>query len=131
MLTFLSQIPRKNELFTFAGFFPQTNKEKQNLIISYQKTNLIFYESPNRIIETLNYIKSLRGNVQIALSRELTKLYEETVIDTIDNVITHYKDGIKGEIVCLVYAQENDKNTDLLSKIDTLKKMDLKQKKYQ
>ena len=125
--TFLSQIPRENELFTFVGFFPKTKQKAQELITEYSKSNLVFYESPNRIIDTLNLIKETRGNIQIALGRELTKLFEEIVIDNIENVITHFEQGIKGEIVCMIYAS-TELNIDLTTKIKQLKSKGFKSK---
>lgn len=119
--TFLSQIPRENEIYTFVGFFPKTEQKATELLNNFAKSNLVFYESPNRIIDTLNHIKSVRGSVQIALSRELTKLFEETVIDKVENVINHYKDGIKGELVCMIFAEDKISDFEIDSKIKLLK----------
>lgn len=125
--TFLSQIPREDEFYTFVGFFPKTSQKSEELLTKFSNTNLVFYESPNRILNTLNFIKSVRGNVKVALGRELTKLYEEITVDTIDNTLEHYKDGIKGEIVCMVYTSD-DSNFDILSKIKSLKTKGFKSK---
>ena len=75
-----------------------------------------------RILKTLELVKNIRGNIKIALSRELTKLFEETVVDNISNVLDYYKDGIKGEIVCMLYAQDNFQQFDIQNKINILKK---------
>lgn len=124
--TFLSQIPRESELFTFIGFFPKTLQKAEELLLDFAKSNIVFYESPNRILKTLELIRSVRGDVKIALSRELTKLYEETIIDGIDNIIDYFKDGIKGEIVAMVYS--GDVNIEISSKIKLLKKKGFKSK---
>lgn len=127
--TFLSQVPRVNEEFVFAGFFPRTEQKAIELLNKHVSTNLVFYESPNRILETLNLIKKTRKNTQIALSRELTKLFEETIVDSVDNVIEHYKNGIKGEIVCMVYASsDKDNSAETLIKIEKLKSKGFKSK---
>lgn len=126
--TFLSQIPRDNEFFTFAGFFPKTQQKAEELIVAHSNTNLVFYDSPNRIIDTLNLIKNVRGNIKVAIGRELTKLFEEIVIDDIDAVIDHFKCGIKGEIVCMVYASEENENFDTISKIKQLQSKGFKSK---
>jgi len=120
--TFLSQIPRDSEEFTFTGFFPKTEEKSIELITNHASQNLVFYESPQRIIKTLELVKNIRGNIKIALSRELTKLFEETVVDNISNVLDYYKDGIKGEIVCMLYAQDNFQQFDIQNKINILKK---------
>lgn len=126
--TFLSQIPRASEEFVFTGFFPRTEQKSVELLNKYIGTNLVFYESPNRILDTLKTIKSVRKDAKIALSRELTKLFEETVIDTVDNVLTHFNDGIKGEIVCMVYASKDKDDADTLVKIEKLKSKGFKSK---
>lgn len=126
--TFLSQIPRESEEFTFVGFFPKTSQTATDLIQNNSSKNIVFYESPNRIIDTLNLIKDIRGEVKIALGRELTKLFEEIVVDNISNVIKHFKDGVKGEIVCMIYAQDNNEQVDITIKIDKLKKKGFKSK---
>ena len=125
--TFLSQVPRDNEFFSFVAFFPKTTQKAEELLSRFSDTNLVFYESPNRILDTLRLIKEYRGNIKVALGRELTKLFEEIVIDTADNIIEHFKDGIKGEIVCMVYASD-DTNIDTKTKIKQLKDKGFKSK---
>lgn len=125
--TFLSQVPRDDEEYTFVGFFPKTDKAGKELIQKYTKTNMVFYESPNRIIDTLKNIKSIRGVVKIAIGRELTKMFEEITIDSIDNIMTKYKDGIKGEIVCMIYASD-DNDIEIDTKIEKLKNKGFKSK---
>lgn len=119
--TFLSKTPREDEIFTFIGFVPRSENETAEILTRYSDSNIVFYDSPNRILKTLERIKKIRGDVQIALSRELSKLFEESVIDTVDNVIAHFKDGIKGEIVCMVYKSESSQNTDIDTNITKLK----------
>ena len=119
--TFISQTPRDDEFFTFIGFMPRSGNEIKDVLNSYSNSNIVFYESPNRIIKTLETIKSIKGNVNIALSRELSKLFEESIVDNIENVINHYKDGIKGEIVCMVYKTSNNDNFEIERQISILK----------
>ena len=119
--TFISQTPRDDEFFTFLGFMPRTESAIKNLINRYYDTNIVFYESPNRIIKTLKIIEGIKGNIQIALSRELSKLFEESVVDSIANVIEYFNDGIKGEIVCMIYSDSNNADYDISSQILKLK----------
>lgn len=119
--TFLSQTPREDEIFTFIGFMPRGTNEIIEILDKYNNSNVVFYESPNRIIKTLSAIKEARGNVNIAISRELSKLFEESLVGTVDEVLEHYKDGIKGEIVCMVYKSQNN-NTEITPQINKLKK---------
>ena len=65
--------------FIFRGFIPRENKERKILAeeIKDKKETLIFYESPHRLIDTLDYLKETLGDRNIAVCRELTKLHEE------------------------------------------------------
>lgn len=126
--TFLSQVPREDEVFTFVGFFPKTAQRAEDVLVKFSNTHLVFYDSPNRIIDTLKMIQKVRGNVKVALGRELTKLFEEIVVDSVDNVISHFESGIKGEIVCMVYPSDSSDNFDVTSKIKQLKSKGFKSK---
>lgn len=119
--TFLSQIPRNSEEFTFVGFLPKTETQIKSLVQKHSANNLVFYESPERILKTLEVIKSTRGDIKTALGRELSKLFEEVKIGNISDLLEYYKDGIKGEIVCMVYADENTQDNELDYKITELK----------
>ena len=119
--TFLSQIPRENEEFAFIGFIPKSEKQIEEIAKKYSSTNLVFYDSPKRILETLEIIKKARGDAKVSLGRELSKLFEEIVTDNISCIHNKYNGEIKGEIVCMVYADENNADFDLLNKIKTLK----------
>ncbi len=126
--TFLSQIPRENEEFTFVGFIPRSEGQIKNLVQKYYANNLVFYDSPERILKTLEVIKSVRGEVKIALGRELSKLFEEIKNGQITEILEHFKDGIKGEIVCMIYPDENAEDRELDYKIKELKNKGYKDK---
>ncbi len=108
--TFLSQTPRDDEFFIFIGFMPKNEKSIEDIINTYSNQNIVFYDSPNRILKTLETIKKIKGNINIALSRELTKLFEESIVDNIDNILEHYKNGIKGENVAMIYKTSETEN---------------------
>lgn len=126
--TFMSQIPRENEEFTFIGFIPRTEGQIKEIAEKYSANNLVFYDSPERILKTLEIIKSARGDIRIALGRELSKLFEEIKIGQITKVLEHFKDGIKGEIVCMIYQDENAEDKELDYKIKELKNKGYKDK---
>lgn len=126
--TFLSQIPRSGEEFTFVGFIPRSEKQIQDIAKKYARRNFVFYDSPERILKTLKSIESVRGDIKIALGRELSKLFEEVVVNKISGILEHFKDGIKGEIVCMVYADENSADVDVEFKIKELKSKGFKAK---
>jgi len=126
--TFLSQIPKGSEEFTFIGFIPKSETQIKELIQKYVSQNMVFYDSPERILKTLGIIKSVRGNIKIALGRELSKLFEEVKIGLITEILEHFKDGIKGEIVCMIYADEKAEDKEIEYKIKELKSKGFKDK---
>lgn len=128
--TFLSQIPRKHEDFVFVGFIPRIQSQIESLICKFKHTDLVFYDSPNRILNTLEIIKNLKPGTKIALGRELSKVFEEVIIDDIENVINYYKTNpIKGEIAALVFRENEEcEFTDIAEKINLLKSKGFKAK---
>ena len=123
--TFLSQIPRSTEEYAFIGFIPRIKKQQIEILNKYKYSNCVFYESPNRLIETLENISEEYGSkTKIAVGRELTKVFEEIKIGTIEEIIEYYKNNtLKGEIVAMVFAKEiSDVSEDTLKdKINLLK----------
>ena len=90
--------------FVFEGFLPH-KKGRQTLLkkIAGEERTLVFYESPYRLIKTLEHFLQYFGNRKASVSRELTKLYEETVNGNLQEVIDHFKKKeVKGEIVIVV-----------------------------
>ena len=128
--TFLSQIPRNGEDFIFTGFLPKSKSQILNILKKYKTTDIIFYESQNRILNTLEIINEYRPDSVCAIGRELTKIFEEVVIDKTENIIQHFKTNIlKGEIVAAV-LRENISTTDadVEEKISILKSRGYKAK---
>jgi len=117
--TFLSAVPRDSEDFLFLGFIGKTEKQITETFKKYSDMNLLFYDSPNRIVKTLEYLESVRPNAKVAVGRELTKLFETIVINDVKTVLKEIDP--KGEFVCFVYKDRNAKTDDLDLKIKTLK----------
>ena len=82
----------------------------------------MFYESPNRIIDTLNCIKTVNPIAQIAIGRELTKMFEEVIVDNVENIINKFeKDLPKGEFVVMIFAdKQNFEDAELYKKVKLL-----------
>lgn len=104
--------------FTFFGFPPKTKKKLTVFledIKSYPGT-LIFYESPKRIVKTLDVMLEILGDRNASLSREITKLHEETIRGQISELTQELKTrkDIKGEITLVVqgYAGTQDELSD-------------------
>ena len=98
-----------NDKFVFEGFLP-VKKGRQNrfLALTEEKRTMIFYESPHKILKTLsNFVEYFGSERQISVSRELTKMFEETIRGTASEVLTHYtKKPAKGEIVIVVEGKK-------------------------
>ena len=91
--------------FCFEGFLPQ--KKGRNTRLQGLKTEehtMIFYESPYRIVKTLQQFCEVFGNSRRAsVSRELTKIYEETINGTLNELTAHFQNKEpKGEFVIVV-----------------------------
>tara|TARA_B110000285_G_C14869745_1_gene488577 strand:+ start:93 stop:776 length:684 start_codon:yes stop_codon:yes gene_type:complete len=94
-----------NDKFVFEGFLPVKKGRQTRLeFLANEDRTMIFYESPHRLLKTLNQFKEYFGDDrQISVSRELTKLFEETKNGTISEVIEYFSTGkVKGEIVIVV-----------------------------
>ncbi len=91
--------------FTFEGFLPH-KKGRQTKIQSFkdEKRTIIVYESPHRLIKALEqFVEFLGEERRISVSRELTKIYEETITGTAKEVLEFFKQkGVKGEIVIIL-----------------------------
>ena len=94
-----------NERFVFEGFLPHKKGRQTRLTgLAAEERTMIFYESPHRLLKTLTQLAEFFGPDRLAsVSRELTKLFEETVNGTLQELITHFSaKTIKGEIVIVV-----------------------------
>lgn len=94
-----------NDKFVFEGFLPvKKGRQTRLLLLAEESRTIIFYESPHKLIKTLGHFCEYFGdNRPISVSRELTKLYEETIRGTAKEVLEHYTNKPpKGEIVIVV-----------------------------
>ena len=94
-----------NDRFTFEGFLPHKKGRKTRIEnLSGENRTMIFYESPHRLMKTLLQFSEAFGKERMAsVSRELTKLYEENISGTLQELIAYYEENpIKGEIVLVV-----------------------------
>lgn len=100
--------------FYFEGFLPNKSGQRQNRLkdIRNIKSTLIFMERSSRILKTFSDIKEILGEVEIVITREITKLYEEVINGNISDLLNNeLLKNIKGEIVFLV-DNKNPKNID-------------------
>mgnify|MGYP001228273507 CR=1 FL=1 len=94
--------------FVFEGFLPSNKKDRIKELerLRNEQRTIIIYESPYRLLNMLRDIKEVLGNRQISISRELTKVYEETFRGTVEEGIENFKEQKKGEFVIIVEGGE-------------------------
>jgi 16S rRNA (cytidine1402-2'-O)-methyltransferase len=97
-----------SDRFIFEGFLPHKKGRKSRLEILLQSPNtIILYESPFRLVRTLEQLIEYFGsNRQASVSRELTKIYEETQRGTLAELLEYFsKRRVQGEIVIIIGGQ--------------------------
>lgn len=105
----------------FYGFLPRKKGQQIDFFkekVSYPETQ-IFYESPYRVVDTLENMHEVYGNRQVTLVRELTKLYEEYQRGSISEILDYIaSNSLKGECLLIVAgASENDREENLTSDV--------------
>lgn len=98
-----------NDKFIFEGFLPVKKGRQTRLkLLSEESRTMVFYESPHKLIKTLGDFATYFGeDRQVSVSRELSKLHEETIRGTTAEVIKHFeKKPPKGEIVIIVKGKK-------------------------
>jgi 16S rRNA (cytidine1402-2'-O)-methyltransferase len=103
-----------SDRFTFEGFLPHKKGRQtrlQNLV--QEERTMIFYESPHRLLKALQQFSEYFGaDRQVCVSRELSKIYEENVRGTIEEVIAVFSQKtVKGEIVITVAGKVNERKS--------------------
>lgn len=96
--------------FTFEGFLPHTKGRMRKLeLLKEEPRTMVFYESPFRLVKTLQqFIDCFGSGRRVSVSREMTKVYEETRRGSLPEVLEHYKSHPpKGEVV-IVLEGKND-----------------------
>ena len=94
-----------NDKFVFEGFLPVKKGRQTRLkLLAEENRTMIFYESPHKLLKTLShFIEYFGADRQVSVSREITKLHEETIRGTAEEVLKHYtQKPPKGEIVVIV-----------------------------
>ena len=100
-----------NEKFCFEGFLPQKKGRQTRLMeLANESRTMVFYESPFRLVKTLQQFAEVFGaEREVSVSREISKIHEETVRGTLAEVAAHFTEHEpKGEIV-IVLAGLKDK----------------------
>ena len=108
----LSGLPTNS--FMFAGFIPNKDKARADLFGKLKEidTTLVFYETANRIIKTLEAAQKIFPQREMAVAREITKVYEECLNGSAEELLAHFRTTEpKGEMVLMIAPpQEEEKN---------------------
>lgn len=98
-----------NDRFVFEGFLPHKKGRKTRIESLKEETRtMVFYESPYRLLRTLQQFSDVFGpERQVCASRELTKIHEENVRGSLQELITYYTENtLKGEIVITLSGKQ-------------------------
>ncbi len=101
-----------SDSFVFEGFLPvKKGRQTRFKKLAEEDRTIVLYESPHRLLKTLEeFAQYLGEDRQASVSRELTKLYEETVRGTLLEIKSHYENNIlKGEFVICIAGAESKK----------------------
>ncbi|RCW63066.1 16S rRNA (cytidine(1402)-2'-O)-methyltransferase [Saliterribacillus persicus] len=104
-----SGLPTEN--FYFHGFLARKNKEKKAAIekLKLMTCTIIFYESPHRLVETLEFLHEHLGNRNVSIARELTKRYEEYIRGELAEVVEWARERtLKGEFCIVVEGLDEE-----------------------
>jgi len=89
--------------FIFEGFLPKGKKRRRLLrTLKDEKKVLVFFESPERLLDTLKDIMDIMGNREIFIAREMTKKFQEFFRGTVEEAIRHFQKGTLGEITIVL-----------------------------
>lgn len=101
-----------NDRFCFEGFLPQKKGRQTRLQeLEKEERSVIIYESPFRLVKTLGHLIEVMGeDRKVSVTREISKLHEETVRGTLSEVKAHFEQHEpKGEIVMVLGGKEKKK----------------------
>ena len=93
-----------SDRFVFEGFLPhKKGRQTRMKKLAEEERTIVLYESPHRLIKCLEQLKEFLGDRQASVSRELTKMFEETVRGSLSELIDHFtQNGVKGEFVVVI-----------------------------
>lgn len=109
--------------FSFLGFLPLNKKNRKNKLEEIKNSNktIILYEAPHKLKNTLNDLKDILKDRQVVIAREITKIHEEYIRGTVDEIFK-IVDNLKGEMILII-----DKNENIIKEEDNLNNLSLEQ----
>ena len=109
----LSGLPTNN--FAFYGFSPPKKSARRNFLENLKdvRETMIFYESPQRILDFLIDLREIFGNRRCCVCRELTKLYEEKSRGALEDLISYFSEQKpRGEFAVVVEGKSSDETSE-------------------
>ncbi|WP_028307157.1 16S rRNA (cytidine(1402)-2'-O)-methyltransferase [Desulfitibacter alkalitolerans] len=113
--------------FSFHGFLPSKRNLRKKFLTMHVNTpnTLIFYESPHRLIQSLEDIQEIFGERMACVARELTKKFEEFTRGKPAELIEYYREkGVKGEITLIISGAEKQSAGEALDMSGLLRKVE-------
>ncbi len=104
-----------NDRFVFEGFLPEKKgRQTRYLMLAEESRTMIFYVSPHKLVKTLTeFVQYFGEGRPVSVSRELSKLHEETIRGSAATVLKHFENKPpKGEIVAVVGGKTTGKSTE-------------------
>ena len=120
----MSGLPTRGAMFE--GFLSAKNSDREKRLQELKefKETIIFYEAPHKLLRTLEHIKSVFGDRQMSVSREITKKFEETVRGKISTVIDYFThNNPRGEFVLVVDGAEEKEEVYITSVIEHVEQL--------
>lgn len=112
VLTALAVSGLPTDRFTFEGFLPRKGRAAYFTALAREERTMVFFESPNRLADSLRDLAAVAPDRRVAVCRELTKLHEEVARGTAAELAEKFRDGARGEI-CLVVEGAAPATADL------------------
>ncbi len=134
VITALSASGLPTDKFIFFGFLPKSGKRKEEVLNQLKDLQItgIFYESPKRLVKTLEIINKILPQSNIVIAKELTKIHEEFIRGKPKEVLNYFVNNPekqKGEFVILVYPEETENSISFEEIQEFIKKEKQKGKK--
>jgi 16S rRNA (cytidine1402-2'-O)-methyltransferase len=98
--------------FTFLGFLPRRASERRRALTAAarERRTTVFFESPHRLLQTLEAVRDIFGDRRLAVCRELTKTFEETFRGTAAEALVHFQEP-RGELTIVIEGTTDDQPT--------------------
>lgn len=109
----------RTDRFVFEGFLPRKGRKKLLEELALERRTLVFFESPNRVLKTLEELREVFGERRVAVARELTKLHEEVFRGTLSAALEHFRaNPPRGEFTLVVEGNTAPASGTVPSKAD-------------